>query len=293
MRGGNIVAVKILSDSGCDLPKEIIQEYDIDILPIVVTQDDKEYLDQETIDPIQVYKGMRNGETFKTAQISPTMFQEKFKRYSENDDSVIYISLSSGLSGTYQTSVLVADSIKEQNPNFDLDIVDSKGASGGFGLIVLEASKLAKAGKTKAEILKAIEFYKEHIEHIYTVDDIEYLFRGGRVSRTQAILGGILNIKPILDVEDGKLVPLDKVRGKNNVYKKMIEIMEQRGKDADFTKQTIIITHGDDLASALKLKKMIEEKFNAKDFVINMIGAAVGAHSGPGTLALFFFNKNN
>lgn len=286
------MTVKILSDSGCDLPKEIIKEYNIDILPIVVTQGDKEYLDQETIDPIQVYKGMRNGETFKTAQISPTMFQERFKKYSENDDSVIYLSLSSGLSGTYQTSVLVADSIKEQNPSFDLDIVDSKAASGGFGLIVLEAAKLAKAGKTKDEILEAIDFYKEHIEHVYTVDDIEYLFRGGRVSRTQAVLGGILNIKPILQVEDGKLVPLDKVRGKNNVYKKMIEIMEQRGKKADFTQQTIIITHGDDLDSAMKLKELIEEKFGAKTFLLNMIGAAIGAHSGPGTLALFFFSKN-
>lgn len=284
--------VKILSDSGCDLPKEIIQEYNIDILPIVVLKGEKEYLDQVNIDPIEVYSGMRSGEIFKTAQIPPNVFQEKFEEYAKQNESVIYVGFSSGLSGTYQTSVFVLESVKEEYPYFDMAIVDTKAASLGFGLIVFEAAKLAKAGKSKEEILEAINFYKKNVEHIVYVDDIEYLYRGGRVSRTQALVGGLLNIKPIIEMLDGKLVPLDKVRGKNNGYKKMLEIMEERGRNADFSKQVIGISHGDDLKGALRLKELVEEKFGAKTFIVNMIGAAIGAHSGPGTLTVFFLREN-
>lgn len=284
--------IKILSDSCCDLPEDIIEEYNIDILPIVVLNGEKEYLDRITIDAIDVYDGMRNGEVYKTAQIPPNTFQKKFEEYARNNESCIYLAFSSGLSGTYQTSVIVAKSIKEEYPDFDIDIIDTKAASLGFGLIVLEAAKLAKEGKSKEEILKAVNFYKENIEHIVYVDNIEYLYRGGRVSRTQSIVGGLLNIKPIIEIKDGKLVPFDKVRGKNNGYKKLIEIMAQRGKDADFTKQIIGISHADDLNGALKLKELIEERFGVKETVINIIGATIGSHVGPGTIPVFFLRRN-
>lgn len=286
------MAIKILSDSACDLSKEIIEEYNIDILPIILNKGDNEYLDNVTITPEEVYEGMRNGEMYKTAQIPPNMFNEKFLEYAKNGDSVIYIAFSSGLSGTYQTSLFVRESILEEYPDLDLSIVDTKAASGGFGLIVLQAAKLAKEGKSKEEILKAVEFYKENMEYIFTVDDIEYLFRGGRVSRVQAFVGGLLNIKPILNVEDGKLVPIEKVRGRQKVFKAMLDMMEERAKNADLKEQLICITHGDDLEGALKLKELIQEKFGAESFIINIIGAAIGAHSGPGTIALFFMKEN-
>ncbi len=286
------MAIKILSDSACDLSKELIEEYNIDILPIILNKGDNEYLDKVTITPEKVYEDMRNGEMYKTAQIPPNMFNEKFLEYAKNGDSVIYIAFSSGLSGTYQTSLFVRESILEEYPDFDLSIVDTKAASGGFGLIVLQAAKLAKEGKDKEEILKAVEFYKENMEYIFTVDDIEYLFRGGRVSRVQAFVGGLLNIKPILNVEDGKLVPIEKVRGRQKVFKAMLDMMEERAKNANLKEQLIGITHGDDLEGALKLKELIQEKFGAESFIINIIGAAVGAHSGPGTIALFFMKEN-
>ena len=285
------MAVKILSDSACDLPDEILKKYDITILPIIVLKDEEEYLDRVDIDPKTVYDNMRMGKIYTTAQIPANIFNEKFREYAEKDESVIYIAFSSGLSGTYQTSMFVKDIILEEYPNFDLDIVDTKAASGGFGLIVLYAAKLAKEGKTKEEILRAIERCKDSIQHIFTVDDIEYLFRGGRVSRSQAFVGGLLNIKPILHVEDGKLMPLEKVRGRNKSFKTILNIIDERSKNVDLKKQTIGITHGDDLEAALKLKKMIEEKFGASDFLINTIGASIGAHSGPGTLAVFFFDE--
>ena len=284
--------IKILSDSACDLPDDILEEYDIDILPIIVIKDDQEYFDRITIKPETVYNDMRNGEIYTTAQISANMFNEKFTEYAKDKENVIYIAFSSGLSGTYQTSEIVKDMILKEYPEFNLDIVDTKAASGGFGLIVLYAAQLAKDGKSKSEILQAIDCFKSSIQHIFTVDDIEYLFRGGRVSRAQALVGGLLNIKPVLNVEDGKLIPLEKVRGKNKVYKTILNIIEKRSKGVDLRNQTIIITHGDDIEEALKIKSMIEEKFGADKFLINTIGAAIGAHSGPGTLAVFFLDKN-
>ena len=286
------MTVKILSDSACDLPDEIIEELDIEILPIIVMKGEEEYLDKVTIDPKKMYDDMRNGVVYKTAQIPPKIFEEKFEEIAKKGESTIYIAFSSGLSGTYQTSVLVRDSLKDKYPDMDIDIVDSRSASVGFGLLVHKAGKMAKEGKSKEEILSMLDFYVKHIEHIFTVDDIEYLFRGGRVTRTQAFVGGLLNIKPILDIpEDGTLQPREKVRGRKKVLNRMIEIMEERGGHADLKNQTIGINHGDDLEGALQLKKMIEERYGCTDFVINIIGCAIGAHSGPGTLSVFFLNE--
>ncbi len=284
--------VKIISDSACDLSEDIIKEYNIEILPIVVIKDDKEYLDKVNIRPEEVYEGMRNGQVFKTAQIPPTVFIESFESVAINKETAIYIAFSSGLSGTYSTSMAVKESVKEEYKNLDLDIVDTKAASGGFGLIVLKAAQMAKDGKSKEEILKAIELYKENMEHIFTVDNIEYLFRGGRVSKTQAFVGGLLNIKPILNVEGGNLVPIDKARGRNKAFKAMLDIIEDRSKNTDLKKQTIGISHGDDLEGALKMKESIKERFGTENFIINIIGAAIGAHSGPATIAIFFLKED-
>ncbi len=287
------MTVKILTDSGCDLPEDIIKEYDIDVMPIVVIDDDTEYFDNVTIKPKTLYDNMRNGKAYKTSQIPINVFQSKFEEIAKEGKSTIYIAFSSGLSATYQTSVITRDEIKEKYPELDITIVDSKSASLGFGLLVYEAAKMAKEGKSKEEILDMLNFYIEHIEHIFTVDDLEYLFRGGRVTRTQAFIGGLLNMKPILEVtEEGKLRPFEKIRGKGKVLKRMLEIMDERAKDADLSSQTIGISHGDDLENALKLRNMIEEKYGCKSFIINNIGCAIGAHSGPGTIALFFLSEN-
>jgi DegV family protein with EDD domain len=280
--------VKILTDSASDLPEEIIKEYDIDVLPMTIMKDDKEYKDRIDISPKVIYDGMRNKGVFKTAQVTPIAFEEKFEQYANQGIPVVYVGFSSELSATYQSSIIARDSVLTKYPDAKIEVIDTLGASGGFGLIVLEAAKFAKEGKEVDEILDRVNLAKESIDQIFTVDDIEYLYRGGRVSRTSAVLGGMLNIKPILEVKDGKLIPLEKVRGKNKVFTRMVELMEERSIDKDFTNATICITHGDDLESALKLKELIEKRYNANNFIINMIGATIGAHSGPGTLALFY-----
>ncbi len=286
------MGVKILTDTGCDLPAEILKGYEIDILPIIVIKDNKEYLDQLTISSKEVYDGMRAGEVFSTAQISAQSFKEKFEEYAKSGESVLYLAFSSGLSGTYQTSVLVSQAVKESYPNLDLDIIDTKAATLGFGLLVLAAAKMAKEGKSKDEIIKEVNKQIESLQSIFTVDDLEYLFRGGRVSKTTAFVGGLLNIKPILEVnEEGKLIPFEKVRGRNKVFKRMVEIMKERNQGADYSSKIVAISHGDDLEGATKLKEMISEEFGTKEFLINTIGAGIGSHSGPGTIALFFQSK--
>lgn len=287
------MALKILTDSGCDLPEDIIKEYDICVFPIMVIDNDKEYLDNVTIKPKTLYDNMKEGKHYRTSQIPPNAFKEKFEEIAKNKESVIYIAFSSGLSATYQSSVLTRDTLKEKYPDLDITIVDSKSASLGFGLIVYEAAKMAKEGKSKEEILHMLDFYIENMDHVFTVDNLEYLFRGGRVTRTQAFVGGLLNIKPILDVtEEGKLRPLEKIRGKGKVFKRMLELIDERTKGVDLSTEVVGISHGDDLDNAIKLKNMIEEKYGPKEFVINNIGCAIGAHVGPGTIALFFMDRN-
>lgn len=286
------MAVKIISDSACDLPEEVIKDLDIDILPIVVIKDDKEYFDQVDIKPTEVYEGMKNGIVFKTSQVPANLLEEEFRKIRDEKDEYIYVAFSSGLSGTYQTSVLVKDSIEDECGKLNLDIIDTKAASIGQGLIVMEAGKMAKEGRTREEIIDMVKFYSEHMQHIVTVDNIEYLYRGGRISRTEALVGGLLGIKPIIEMdEEGRLEAIDKVRGHKKAIKKLLDIMEDRGKNASLDKQVIGILHTDEWEFAENLKDIIRERFGSEKFLINNVGAAIGAHTGPGMAAIFFLDK--
>lgn len=283
------MTVKIIADSGCDLPQEIIEKLEIDILPLSVIINDKEYADGIEIEPVKLYELMKKGEAPKTAQVSPGTFKERFTKYAKEKREVLYIGFSSELSGTFNSSYLMKEEVKEEYPDFKIEAYDTLAASLGCGLIVYKAGVLAKDGASMEEILEEVDFYSKHMEHIFTVDDLEYLHRGGRVSKTQAFVGGLLSIKPILDIKEGKLIPIEKVRGANKVIKRMIDIMNKRG--VNLENQTVAISHGDDLVRAMQLKEMMEEKFGIKNFIINMVGCSIGAHSGPGTLAIFFLNE--
>jgi DegV family protein with EDD domain len=283
------MSVQIITDSSCDLPKHIIDEYNIIIMPLVVNIGDKEYYDKETIQPSELYQQMRQGETPRTSQVPLQIMKETFTKIAEDGIASIYLPLSAGLSGTYQSAVSVYDQLKEEGITPDLTIVESHSASLGLGLTVFHAAKLAKAGKNKAEILSAIDESLKYIKHVFTVDDLEYLFRGGRVSRTQAFVGSLLKIKPILHMSEGKLFPLEKVRGSKKVLSRLLELMEEQGSDLE--DQTIAISHADDAPRANQLKELIEQQYGIKNIMINSIGCAIGSHSGPGTLALFFYEK--
>ncbi|ALQ68464.1 DegV family protein [Bacillus cereus] len=284
------MGVKIITDSAADLPVELLQAYDIDLIPLrVYDEAETEYLDGVTLESVTLLQKMREGAVYRTSLPSLETFQEKFVSYAKEGNPCIYLAFSSELSGTYQSSVVIKEEVKETYADLDLEIIDTKCASLGQGLVVLEAAKMAKGGASKEDILNRVAFLMNHMEHIFTVADLQYLVRGGRLSKVAGFIGGLLNIKPILNVEEGKLVPLEKVRGKKKVLSRIVDIMEERGKD--LKGQTIGMTHGDDLETAEALKSLITERFGCEVFIVNTIGAAIGAHTGPGVITLFFLNE--
>jgi DegV family protein with EDD domain len=283
------MSFQLFADSACDLPLSFFEEHQVTLIPLRVHLNDHEYEDIKTIQSKEIFEAIRNGNVPKTSQASPQLLMELFTDLAKKGEKGLYIAFSSELSGTYQTAVMIRDQVKEDYPDLDLDIIDSKCASIGYGLVVLHAANRIKEGATKDEIIKEVQFRCQHMEHIFTVEDLDYLAKGGRVSKTSAVIGGLLNIKPILHVEDGKLIPIDKVRGRKKLFRTIIELMKQRGDKLD--QQLIGISHGDDEESALQLKQMIQDEFGTSKFYIQMIGSAVGAHAGPGTLAVFFLNQ--
>ena len=283
------MSIRLFADSASDLPTAFYEEHEVTLVPLRVLIDDEEFEDLVTIQPKDVFQQIRNGKMPKTSQASPLLFQQIFTDLAKSGDSGIYVTFSSELSGTYQTAVMIKDQVKDEYPDLNLTIIDSKCASLGYGLIVRQAASMQKQGAGPEEIIKVIQEQCLHMEHLFTVEDLDYLAKGGRVSKASAFLGGLLNVKPLLHVEEGKLVPLEKIRGKKKVLKRIIEVMEQRGENLD--QQIIAISHGDDAELAQEAKQLIQEKFNPKEIYINIIGAAVGSHAGPGTLAIFFLNE--
>jgi len=281
--------VQIIADSACDLPLEYFQSNNIILVPLKVHMDNEEFNDLVTINPKTVYDAMRNGKAPKTSQVSPQDFYETFRQLAKDKRQGLYIAFSSELSGTYQTAVMMLEEVKAEFPEFELEIIDSKCASLGLGLAVMEVARNAANGKSLAELTEIAKFQCSHMEHLFTVADLEYLARGGRISKSSAFIGGLLNIKPLLNVEDGKLIPLEKFRGKKKLMRAVIETMKERGNQLN--EQIIGISHGDDLEEAMEYKALIEETFQPKSVFISSVGATIGAHSGPGTIAIFFLSK--
>ncbi|WP_438316277.1 DegV family protein [Sporosarcina sp. FA9] len=281
--------MRIFADSACDLPKEFFKKNDVTLIPLHVLIDDKEYKDIVDIDSREVYKAIRNGKTPKTSQVSPELFLDLWQELAASGDEGIYIAFSSELSGTYDTSVMIKNQVLESNPNLNLITIDSKCASLGYGLLIKEAVRLRNENEDLETIEKKIRFMAAHMEHLFTVEDLDYMARGGRVSKTSAFIGGLLNIKPLLHVEDGKLVPIEKHRGRKKVLRRITELMAERG--SQLSEQTIAISHGDDEAIALELKALVEEQFNPKSVEVYLIGSVIGAHAGPGTVSVFFQSK--
>lgn len=284
--------MRIFADSACDLPKSFYEENDVTLFPLRVLIDDQEYDDIVTIDALEVYNAIRNGKQPKTSQVSPELFLEKWRELAASGEGGIYIAFSSELSGTFDTAIMTRDQIKETNPNMNLIVIDSRCASLGYGLLVKEAVRLRDAGEDDVRTIeRKIRFMASHMEHLFTVEDLDYMARGGRVSKTSAFFGGLLNIKPLLHVEGGRLVPIEKHRGRKKVLRRMTDLMAERGDN--LSEQTIAISHGDDESVALELKATIEELFHPKNIEIHLIGSVIGAHVGPGTVGIYFLNKLN
>lgn len=281
--------MKLIADSASDLPKSFYELHNVSLAPLRVHIDDQEYEDVIGIEPKEVYEAIRAGKQPKTSQVSPELFLRLFEELAQTGEAGLYIAFSSALSGTYSTAVMMKEQLLETYPDLKLTIIDSKCASLGYGLLVKEAVRLRDEGLDLLAIEEKVRFLAEHMEHLFTVEDLDYMARGGRVSKASAFIGGLLNIKPLLHVEDGKLVPIEKIRGRKKVIKRMIDIMGERGDHLE--QQTIAISHSDDEATALELKQLVEERFHPKSVEVYLIGSTIGAHVGPGTMSLYFLNK--
>ena len=282
-----------VTDSCSDLTNDFVEKMDLKIVPLSVEIEGKTYLhypDERELKITDFYQMLRDKKIAKTSLVNVGTFLDFFEPYAKYGEEVLYIAFSSALSGTYQSSVIASNELKEKYPNSNIHVVDTLAASMGQGLLVWYADQLRKEGKSIVEIKNWINENKLNLCHLFTVDDLGTLKRGGRLSDTQAFLGSLLKIKPILHVSDeGKLVPLKKARGRDFSLESMVELMND--KITEPKKQTIFISHGDCEAEAKKVGSLIQVKYQVKDIVYSTIGPVIGAHSGPGTIAVFFMGN--
>lgn len=286
---------KLITDSTADLPQEYLNRYDIGCIKLSYTLDGQTYGGTgKEMDWKEFYRLMREeGKLPTTSQINPEEFKSYFEEMLKEYSEILYLAFSSGLSGTYNSAMIAVDMLREEYPDCKIRVVDSLCASLGEGLFVHKAVQLKEQGKSLDEVASWLEDNKRNLVHVFTVDDLHHLHRGGRVSKTTAIIGTLAGIKPILHVDDeGHLVALSKVRGRKKSLLTLVDLMEDKTKDYPSRNDMVMISHGDALEDAKFVKNEIEKRFGIEEFLINNIGPTIGAHSGPGTIALFFMGTS-
>ncbi len=281
----------IVTDSSSNLLDEMIDEFGIRILPLRFMSDGEEYQSYtqgEKSDLQRFFDMMRDGKVFTTSLPYQTKAEEVFREILGSGRDVLYIGFSSGLSGTYEAMSTIMESLKKEYPNRKIMHVDTLAAAMGQGLLVYKAAQLAAGGATIEETHQWVLDNRLHLAHWFTVEDLMYLFRGGRVSRTSAWAGSLLNIKPVMHVDnEGHLIPVDKVRGRKKSITTMLDHMEKTA-TAPVADQTVFISHGDCEDDLMVLVEGIRERFGCTDIRWNYLDPVIGAHTGPGCLALFF-----
>lgn len=278
----------IFADSACDMREDILQSWGIATasLRFRFEGEDREYSNNDLPAP-EFYDKMRQGGIAKTSAVNVSDFKALFETALEKGEDVLYLGFSSGISTTYNSGRLAAEELKERYPDRTILTVDTLAASAGFGLLLYLATQKKQEGASIEAVAEYITQIRSKLCHWFTVDDLVYLKRGGRVSPTSAFIGGVLSIKPVMHVDDaGKLIPVTKVRGRRAALQAMAD---QYGKFADPTvKAPVYISHGDCMGDVEILMKLLKEQHGADVEVVSDVGPVIGAHSGPGTLALFF-----
>lgn len=287
------MGIKIITDSACDLSREYIDNNNIGLLSLVLNLNEQLMKDDlgKTLSYKDFYGEMREGATPTTSQVNAHEFEEEFIKHVKNGDSIICITISSALSGTFNSANIARNNILEEYPEAKIELVDSLSVSMGQGLLVLKACEMRDSGLTVEEIVNWLEENKNKVIHSFVVDSLNHLKRGGRISAATAAIGGLLNIKPALYIDDnGKVMQGEKIKGKKKVLKFLVN--EVKEKVINSEDQTLYICHGDCLEDAETLKNMILEEVKFKNIVINYVGNVIGAHAGPGVLAVLFLGKN-
>ncbi len=282
----------ISTDTNSDLPFSFIDENNINLMGLGYTMDGvTRFSDDRTIDPHDFYERMRAGSMPTTMQINPEQAEKSFEALVTQGFDVLHIAFSSGLSGSYNSAEMGAAEVRERYPEANVVVIDSLSASLGQGLMVYYAVQLKKAGKSLEETAAWIESHRQNFLHYFTVEDLNHLYRGGRVSKATAVFGTMLGIKPVMYVDaEGRLVPMGKVRGRKQ---SMLDLINRMGpKMEGMDNEIVFISHGDALDEAKFCAEEIKKKYKIKNFLFNYIAPTIGAHSGPGTIAIFFLGKD-
>ncbi len=287
---------KITTDSTADLPVSYLKENNVGCMPISYILDGVTYGGDKELDWKEFYAMMREqGKMPTTSQINPSEAKEYFEEYIKTDKEILHLAFSSGLSGTCGNMRMAAEEIMEEHPDVKIVVVDSLCASMGEGLFVHKAVKLRDQGKSLEETAAWLNENVQNFVHVFTVDDLFHLYRGGRVSKTAAVIGTLVSIKPKLHVDsEGHLIVIGKVRGRKKSLSALVDYMEEKmGSRVQENKDDyVFISHGDALEDAEYVRDQIRERFGMEHFMINHIGPTIGAHSGPGTIALFFMGES-
>lgn len=283
-------AFKIITDTTADLSMEYIRENHLGLIYFNYIMDGISYSRERQLDWKEFYRLMREeGKMPTTSQVNPQEYREYFTEFLKESKNLLYIAFSSGLSGSCSNALLAANELMEENPECKISVVDSRAASMGEGLLVHKALQKQAMGKAMEEVADYLKELIPHLVHVFTVDDLNHLYRGGRVSKAAAVIGTIAAIKPILHVDDeGHLIPISKVRGRKKSLNALLDYMEEKTAGYEGMNDMIFISHGDASEDAEYVRQEIERRFGIKNFRINHIGPTIGAHSGPGTIALFF-----
>lgn len=285
---------KIITNTTADLPLEYIEENRLGLVSFNYMIDETSYGTshgkEKELDWREFYRLMREeGKIPTTSQVTPQQYKEYFSRFLEENKNLLYLSFSSGLSGSCQSAHLAANELMEEAAGCRIVVIDSKCASMGEGLLVYKAVQMKGKGKDIDQCAEKLRELVPHLTHVFTVDDLNHLYRGGRVSKAAAVVGTIAGIKPILHVDDqGRLVPVSKTRGRKKSLNALVDYMEEKVVGYLDRNDMVFISHGDALEEAEYVKQEVERRLGIKNFMINHIGPTIGAHSGPGTIALFF-----
>jgi len=283
---------KIVTDSTADLPLEYLEEHKLGCMHLGYIMEGVTYGCDREMPWKEFYAMMREGKMPTTSQVNPEEAKDYFKEFIKEDKEILYLAFSSGLSGTYNSAKLAAEEVMEENPDCRIIVIDTLCASLGEGLIVHKAVCMRDEGKSMDEVADWVNTHLQNLVHVFTVDDLYHLYRGGRVSKTTAFIGTLAGIKPKLHVdEEGHLILIGKVRGRKKSLTALVDYMEEKMGTFQAENDIVFISHGDALEDAEFVRDQVEERFGIKNFLINNIGPTIGAHSGPGTIALFFMGE--
>lgn len=286
------MSYRLVSDATLDLPMDLVDKYNILVVPMAFTLDGEEilhYPDERNMSIEDFYSELKDGKTSVTSQINPTTYVDLFTPILEAGEDILYVAFTSGLSGTYQSAMLAKGMLEDDFPNRKICVIDSLCASAGLGYFMNLIGQKKEAGMTIDELEEWVLAKRNKVAHWFTVDDLFHLQRGGRLSFAEAMLGSALKIKPIISVdEEGKLYVENKVRGNKKGEEYMISKINDTMDDEE---HTVFIGHGDCEERALALKEKIEANTSAKDVRITKIGPIIGSHTGPGMLAVLFMEQ--